>query len=311
MVYSLILKLLAVAALGFWLCRRRIINEAVLKFLGDFLIKITIPALIFASLCRNFSFSFRPPWWVFILWSLVIFILAIFISFLLFFWAKKHHLFSESLSLVVFQNSGYLPLNIAFFLLSPFLREKFLVFVFLYLLGYNILIWSIGSFFIFRSQEKFRFSSLFSPPVAAALLAFLVVGIKVNTYIPEPVYSYLFLIGNLSFALSLIFLGASLAKIRINLSLSVLIPLFIASLLKLMFLPLGVLFLLFYFKIGGLLGFFLIVEAAMPAAVSLPLVALWRGKNYEFISQGVLISHILSLFTIPFWLGLYLKEFGL
>jgi len=49
------------------------------------------------------------------------------------------------------------------------------------------------------------------------------------------------------------------------------------------------------------------LQAAMPSAVSLPIVADLNGADSEFVSQGVFFTHILSIFTIPLWLGLYLK----
>jgi predicted permease len=59
--------------------------------------------------------------------------------------------------------------------------------------------------------------------------------------------------------------------------------------------------------IASLLGFFIVLQAAMPSAVSLPIVANLRKADSEFISQAVLFTHIFSIATVPVWLGLYMR----
>jgi predicted permease len=55
---------------------------------------------------------------------------------------------------------------------------------------------------------------------------------------------------------------------------------------------------------------FILMQAAMPSASSLPIVAGLRGTDSSFVSQGVLSTHVLSIITIPLWLSLYLKISG-
>ena len=59
----------------------------------------------------------------------------------------------------------------------------------------------------------------------------------------------------------------------------------------------------------GALGF-IVLEAAMPSAASLPLVVNLRGANSEFASQGVFLTHLLCIFTVPIWLGIFLNISG-
>ena len=75
-------------------------------------------------------------------------------------------------------------------------------------------------------------------------------------------------------------------------------------------LPLFVFIVVVTFKIYSLLGLFIVLQAAMPSAVSLPIVASLNNADSEFVSQGVFLTHIVSIFTIPLWVGLYLKVSG-
>jgi predicted permease len=59
--------------------------------------------------------------------------------------------------------------------------------------------------------------------------------------------------------------------------------------------------------ISSFLGLFIVMQAAMPSAVSLPLLANLRKADSEFISQSVLFTHIISIVTVPLWLGLYMN----
>ena len=61
------------------------------------------------------------------------------------------------------------------------------------------------------------------------------------------------------------------------------------------------------FDVVSIFGLFIVIQTAMPSAVSLPIVVNLHKADSEFVSQGVLLTHILSIFTIPLWVGLYLK----
>ena len=225
---------------------------------------------------------------------------------------KKNKLKAEFISLVRFQNAGYLPMNIAFFLFRPEIRDKFLVYIFLYLLGFNILMWSLGSFFIFKKRgERFKFRSVFTPPVTGTILALILIYLRAAQFIPEIIIAPLRMIGQISFVLSMVILGCWLAKVKLD-SLKVQLPLVaLASLLKLIVLPFIFLGLTIIFNVYSLLGAFIVLQAAMPAAASLPIIAHRKGANSEFVSQAVFFMHIAGIITIPVWLSIYLAISGI
>jgi predicted permease len=43
----------------------------------------------------------------------------------------------------------------------------------------------------------------------------------------------------------------------------------------------------------------------MPSAASLPIVAQIYKADNNFISQGVFLTHLFSIFTIPIWFSLW------
>ena len=300
-----IIKLALIASIGAILQRKKILTSGALSFLTFFLVNLAIPALIFSHLIENFSFQNTFNIGVFLLLSLIIFLAGFTLSFLASI-IFRLPLKKEFISLCSFQNSGYLPLNIALFLISSKMQQTFLTYIFLYLLGFNILMWSVATFFIFKKkEEKFKLNSLLTPPVVSTVLAIFFVYLNwrsIPSFIMEPVK----MVGNTSFVLSMLVLGAWLStnsegtfSIRSNLTL------FLATLVKLILVPLVFFVLLLKIKIFSLFGLFIIVQAAMPSAASLPIISDWKKADTKFISQGVLITHIVSILTLPFWINLF------
>lgn len=304
-----VIKLCLVAFLGFYLYKKSIIKEEVLQFLTFFVINFTIPCLILSYLIKRPDIVLSNSVSVFLFLSAAIFFVGFFLSFLASFW-RKHKVKKEYMALVSFQNAGYLPMNLALFIFPPGIREKFLVYVFLYLLGFNILMWALGSFFVFRKRgDIFDFKSIFNPPVVSTIFALLLIYSKVSTFIPGVIIEPVKMVGSLSFVLSMMILGCWLAKTKLEGLSRRLLIIGEVSFLKLIILPLLVFMVLIKFKMFSFLGVFIMLEAAMPSAASLPIVANMKNADSEFVSQGVFVTHLLSIFTIPAWLYL-LELFG-
>jgi len=305
-----VIKLSLVAGLGFILYRKKVVNERALSFLTFFVINFSIPFLFFSHLVENSQIVLAHSVGSFLIASGGIFIVGCALGFMLTLKKGKDYR-AETMSLVGLQNAGYLPMNIAIFLFPPGAREKFLVYIFLYLLGYNILMWSVGSFFIFRKKnEVFRIKSLFTPPVVGAALALIFIYTNIAKFIPQAVLSPMKMVGETSFTLSMIILGCWLGKVKLEGISKKLLLVFKISFLKLVVLPAIFLIGMVRLEIFSFLGLFIMLEATMPSAASLPIVANLRGADSEFISQGVFLTHVLSIVTVPLWLGLYLAISG-
>jgi hypothetical protein len=299
-------KLFSLIALGFICYRLNFLPRNTLKVFSFALINIAIPSLIFSNIVNSFDpEGYFLPLLFFVL-SIAFFALGLILA-LCFSARLKKKVKKEFLSLVSFQNCGYLPMNLALFLFSSGAqREQFLNYVFLYLLGFNLLIWSIASYLIFKEKgDSFNYRSLFTPPVISVIAALIFVYSNKVDLLPGVFIDTLSLVGKVAFFLSMFVLGGWLAASRIKVR-SQLLVLLRANFIKLILLPLITIFIVVNFKIYSLLGLFLVIQASMPAAASLPIVADLRGGNREFISRGVFLSHVLSIITIPFWIKLFL-----
>jgi len=281
-------------------------DERAFDFLNKFLVDVTSTCMIFAAIVENEKLVSGSHVSKFLFFSLLIFLIGwiagIFIA------SAVRGPQAEIAGLISFQNCGYLPLNIALFLLPPVLCREFQVYVFLYLLGFNILIWSVGSYFMFkRHQEKFDLKSFLLPPVSGTIAALLVVYLGLSRFIPEVILSPVKMVGDLTFVISAIVLGGWLAKVDLKGTYTRVVALTLASCLRLVAVPAIFFLLVVYLKLFSLVGLFVVLIAAMPSAVTLPVIVNIKGGDTAFASQGVFITHVAAVVTIPFWLGLFLR----
>lgn len=299
------LQIFFLGSIGFILARRKILSDGGVSGLACFLIGVSFPSLVFWQVITKFSFHLYPDWWVFVLISLLITAIGLSAGFLFSFRMKDARMRREFVSLTGFQNAGYLPLALLGWILPREQLSVMLIYLFLFLLGFNLVIWSWGVYFLSaRRLNKFSFASLFSPPVIAVLLGFAFIILKINRFLPRLILSPLEMLGNCSFPLAMIVVGASLAGLaaapppdrRIMLKL---------IFVKLVLLPsLGLLF-ISYFHLPYLMGLLIILELAVPSANSLAVISRQYAPGEKMVSQGILYTHISSLITLPLFLALY------
>ena len=303
-----VIKVLIITLFGWALARFKYIGRNVFDFLNKFLVDFAATFLIFVAIVENHAVIHQHNIIKFLLFSVVIFLLGWTVSLLIYHGKMLH---SEFAGLVSFQNCGYLPLTITVFLLSAESAGQFQVYIFLYLLGFNVLMWSVGSYFLFRhSKEKFGLKTLLSPPVSGTILALLFVYTGTAKWLPQIILSPMKMIGDMTFVLSAIVLGGWLAQVNLKGIKEHLYPLVLASIARLVIIPAIFFIVVMYAKMYSLIGLFVILIAAMPSAISLPVVVNMKNGDTDFVSQGVFITHVAGILTITFWLGLFLTISG-
>ncbi|MEW6171232.1 MAG: AEC family transporter [Candidatus Omnitrophota bacterium] len=298
------MQIFLLGSLGFYLRKKDIISSVGLDGISRFTIEIALPAFIFCQLIKNFDFSLYQNWWLFPILSFVITIIGILVGFIFIKLQRRIEEKREFLSLVTFQNSGYLPLALVAGFLSTQEANQMFIYIFLFLFGFNLIIWSLGMYMLGAHRvKKFELGSLFSPPVLATLVAFLfiVLGIRI---IPNVIFKPMEMVGNCMLPLALLIVGGGLAEIRFDYQLrkTTLINLILA---KLIILPSLALMVLYFLKLPTALGLLIIIEAAVPSATTLSIIERHYQKEGILVNQGIFITHLASLVTIPIFLSLY------
>jgi predicted permease len=180
------------------------------------------------------------------------------------------------------------------------------IYIFLFLLGFNLVIWSLGVHILSLTRaKKFELGSLFSPPVIAALFSLALTFFGLNKFVPEALLKPLRLAGNCTLPLAMLVVGGNLASMHLGhidkktMSLTILA--------KLIILPALGLWLVIKFKFPELPGLLVLIQSAVPSATSLSLIIRHYKKEDLLISQGIFLTHIASLVTLPLFLSLYFR----
>jgi len=299
-------QIFILGALGYLLVKKNILSHAGLDSLSRLVIQVIFPALILTQMLKNFSFSLYPAWWIFPLSSLAITATGLITGWLLlkFLKAKTHKL--QFLSLVAFQNSGYLPLALSSAIFTGQEANNIFIFIFLFLLGFDLVAWSLGIYMLtYEKQIKFRLGSIFSPPVIANLASLALISLGLNKLIPSGVFKPLQMVAGCTLPLAMFVVGGNIALVQLkNVDKK---TIFFVLLGKLIILPAAGIILTLKLGLPHLLGFLIVMQLAMPSATSLSVIIRHYKKEDALISQGVFFSHIVSLITIPLFLSLYLS----
>lgn len=297
-------QIFILGAIGFFLVKKNVLGDEGLDALSRLTIDIVFPILIFCQLIKDFSFELYPNWWIFPLISIAITILglAVGFAFSLFLKGREHRI--QFVNLVGFQNSGYLPLTlIAALSLSSVSRDTIFIYLFLFLLGFNLVMFSLGVYLLtFSKGKKFELKNLFNPPVVAVLASLILIFFRLNS-IPGFIYKPLNMIGNSALPLAMFVVGGNLAQIRLrNIDKH---AVFLLILTKLIILPLIGLLVILKINMPQLIALLIIIQLSAPSATTLSVITRHYKREDLLISQGIFFSHLVSILTIPVFLSLF------
>jgi len=297
-------QIFLLAALGFVLVKRRFLGHEGLNAISQLVMDIALPLLMFCQLIDKFDFKLYANWWIFPLLSLAITAIGLAIGWCFKPWIKGHDHKLQFVSLVGFQNSGYLPLALVAALLPGEKLTVMFIYIFLFLIGFNAAIFSLGIHMIsFYKNKKFELASLFSPPVIAMGIGLMLVYFGLHKFIPQTLLLPLRLMGDCTLPLAMLVVGGMLAELDIGRMQKG--PVALILTLKLIALPLLGLLLIMKLHLPELVALLILIELAMPPATTLSIIVRHYKKEDVLVSQGIFFGHIASIITIPIFLSLY------
>ena len=306
MTFGAVFQIALIGLCGYILVKKKVINEEALKLISNGVINLFFPCFIFVSIVRNFDFRSYPNWWVFPFISFFITIVGFLIGII--FVRIRPELKKakqEFVSLVAFQNSGYLPLILVSLMFLPGQREYLVVSIFLFLLGFNFIFWSFSHYYLSGKKErKISLRLLFNPPVAITLVSLFIVAVNLAKFIPPLLMVPAEMLGNCALTLAIIVVGGNLAlsAVKANKQFAAIAYLTTA---KLLVVPIILLAFIFLLRPPEEIAFLILLQGAMPAAVSLGVVTRKYDISDELISLGTFWTHVLGLITIPIWLAIF------
>jgi predicted permease len=205
------------------------------------------------------------------------------------------------------QNAGYLVLPVGL-ALYPDSFDTFAVYVFLFILGFNPILWSLGKVLVTgNSGQKTSLRDLLTPPLVANLVAIASVFSGASRILPAPVLDAVELVGTAAVPVATVVLGAVLGGISVRFR-SHLGDAARTLAVKFFALPLIVVLVLQAVHLHAanpLLAEFFVIEASSAPAVGLVLQVRTYGGNEQRVGTVMFISYAACTLALPAWVAIW------
>jgi len=305
---------LVIAAAGL-LVRRGIVTQAHINGLSATTVTVFLPCLIFSKVTSTLDPAALPLWWMIPLIAIALSAAALGLATLAF--LGKLPQARNLLPLASMQNAGYLVLPVGLSL-YPAQFDRFALYCFLFILGFNPVLWSLGKMLSTGSggsaadepaamRRRAGWRGMVTPPLVANLAAIAVVLTGAVSLIPPPAARAVELIGSAAVPVATFILGAVLGSIPLELGRSLGDAARVVT-VKLLVLPALVVTVLVWLPAGlidPLLARFLVIEAAAAPAAGIILMVRSYGGDETRIGSIMLASYALCTLTLPAWVAIW------
>lgn len=292
--------------LGVLAAKLGVLKQEKLNVLSGFLVKITFPCLGFALIYdAKVTFGDLVWNWKFLIAELL---LSAFLLILGLTTGRIFRLPEKTRQIHVIQtmfgNQGFMNIPI---LLSLFVNGEAGAYIALFTLIDQLLLWSLGVMIMSSSDEEKpgiltinTFKTILNPMNICIILA--VVFTSLHIQLPEVIATTVTSVGNTSFSLALIFLGATLSYVSLR-DFSYAYDYIFLVVGKMLIVPIAAA------KIAACFltpteTTIITLMAAMPAMSAIPMMAENYKSDAAFASKTVLVMTACSVITIPmvFWI---------
>jgi hypothetical protein len=287
------------------LVRRDVITQNQISGLSTATVTIFLPCFIFAKVVQTFDPSGLPLWWMLPISGIAMAVGGIAIGAIAF--ARKLPARWDMTAVAGVQNAGYLvlPIGLALF---PNRFDEFALYVFLFILGYNPVLWSLGKILVSgRKRDEPLWRALLTPPVLANFAAVAVVLAGGRDSVPGVVLAPIDLLGTAAVPVATLVLGAVLGSIKVRFR-AHLADALRAAAVKLLVLPILVITivkLLDLHAVNPLLAEFFVIEAAAAPAVALVLQVRTYGGDEQRVGTAMFLSYLACMATLPAWVAVW------
>ncbi|HHZ01665.1 MAG TPA: hypothetical protein GX396_01820 [Tissierellia bacterium] len=286
--------------IGFYLRNKGVLNDEGEGVLIYLLVNITTPAMVINAMNIDFSIEQLKTGAVLLLISSVFIILLILLENILL--PKTKDIEKEKIEkyTAVLLNGGFMGFPLAYQIYG----SEGLFYATMFHVPNLLFMWTYGtSVLLGKKKIKNRYKLLLINPGMIGVYIGLILYFS-QLKLPLFLTNLLDLLTNATTFLSMIIIGSKIAIIGIKDS-------FIdketypSTFFRLVVSPLLMIIIMKLLKIGGMVGQIYVMYAALPVAALVPILAQKYGGDVVFASKAVVINHLLSLFTIPFFVWLF------
>lgn len=310
--------LLAIGLLGFWIIKRHMIPENILRFLAVLAIDIALPCIVFANIVTQFSPSTFTNWWHYPLWWLVFSAFALILS-LGTMWVSAKATRREFVISLFFQNGIFFPLIIISGVFGP--TNPYIPILFIFIAFHPSLYFSTNHLFFKKStlqagkniedkgKNRMRLGRILNPVLISTVAATAIKLSGADSHLPTFIITVFQMLGGMSLPLLMLILGGSLYVDFQNKG-----PLYIKEIIKFVLIknvlfPLAFIALLVFARPAYPIAMILFLQSAIPPITAIPIETERQGGNRLITNQFILASFVFSILSIPAMFNLFTMYF--
>lgn len=287
-----VIVLAILMSVGFIATKKEIIKEETSQGMMLILTSIGLPSLILNSFNVSYSKDTLKGVILIFSYSIGINLIVIILSKILFMKYSKDEQAVVSFG-TIFSNSGFMGLPLIFELFG----QGATLYASVFMIPYHTLIWTYGEGLFAKEKQKGIVKKLASTPSLIAIIIGVIIFIfKIE--MPYVVSKPISMLSSLTSPLSMLILGEKITKLKIKETLADK-KVYYACFVKLILVPIISLIILKAVNAPSLILNIIVIMQSLPSAVLVVILSQKHEGDVEFASKFTVISHMLSILTIP------------
>lgn len=300
------IQIAIIGLVGFWGLRSGMIGENSLLTLSRLVMEVTFPCYVFVHITHNISIGNVMNLFWLPLACIGLLGLSYAVSWLYMKIDGSVEEKGEFSLLVTFQNAVYIPLPLIATLFPASEQNRIFMYLFVFNVPFTALMFGVSPHVLHKGQGFiFSWRKFFNNPVIAVIVSLILVALGWHEYIPKPVTSSMEMIGKITIPLVMIVIGGVILLNYRSERPAHPMTIVKISALKLLLIPVIVLVIIVLFRIPHDFAVLLMLEACVPSASTLPLIARKENADYRLIGATIFWSYLASIITIPLFVSLY------
>ena len=294
LVFSQMITLFILLAIGYICAKSGVLPSESSKVLSKLVLSVTMPCTALSSVMSGSVTGFnRGDTTFFVLMSFAVFAIAFIVAIPI---MRSIRSFKPDMGLLIYMiaysNASFMGFPVA----QSVFGESATFFVSLFQIPFQLFVYSIGPMIISGKGKKISPRILLNPGLIAALLVFVIFLTGFRT--PGVIANAVKLLGGATTPVAMIIIGSTLSTVPIKEVFSEW-RLYPMVLLKLIGVPVVTWLILGVFVKDPLMLGVLVVISAMPTATTATMLAMEYGSNEKLAAEGVFLTTLLSVVTIP------------
>ncbi len=192
-----------------------------------------------------------------------------------------------------FSNSGFMGIPFVYALFG----ETALLYGSVFMIPFHILIWTYGEGLLRKEKEGSIIKRFSKNPAIIAIIAGIIIFV-LNVKLPKAISQPVSMLSSLTSPLAMLILGERISKLHLR-ELLVDKDIYYGCFIKLLVTPIVTLIFLNFINIDPLIKNILVIMQSLPVAVLTVVLSQKHEADADLASKFTVVSHVLSVITIP------------